>query len=87
MMDKTLGSGWLFRKRSQFYPVFKQYYAAIKEAGTVERISAQYYNIDIGYKKDQLCSNHEGKPIGMKKAYSLFAIVILGLGLSMVVLM
>ena len=86
-ITKAVGTGWLFRRRSQFYPIFNQHYASLKEAGAVERIRAQYYDFVNGRQKEQQCPNYEGKPMSLKNVFSLIAIVLLGVGLSMVVLM
>ena len=84
---ETLGVGWLFPRRSQFYSMFNHYHTSIVEAGTAERARAPYFDIGIGYRKEQLCTNYDGKPIGMKKIISLFGIILIGVILSMVVLM
>ena len=83
VVDRTLGGGWMFPKGSPFLPIFKHYVGLVKEGGSDKRIEDSYR----GPKDllDQECLEYDGDPIGMKKAFSLFGIILGGMGLSLII--
>ena len=83
VVDRSLGGGWMFPKRSAFFPIFRHYVGLVKEGGSIERMMESR----LGKKNlpDQECPNYEGDPIAMKKAFSLFAIIFGGIGLSLII--
>ena len=83
VVSKTLGSGWMFPKRSPFLPILKHYIGLFKEAGTFKRLQNSHY--ENNYSPDQECFEYDGHPIQMQKAVSLFGLILGGMGLSFII--
>jgi hypothetical protein len=83
IVDTILGGGWLLPKGSPYLPIMEYYVSAILEGGVSGRM-AKSYSEGAG---DPICHEYDGKPIGVHKAFSLCAIVFLGVGLSLLSLM
>ena len=83
IVDTVLGGGWLFPKGSPYLPIMEFYASAIKEGGIYGRTSRSY----IEGAENPVCTNYDGKPIGLHKAFSLSVIIFLGLGLSLLILL
>ena len=83
-LDRSVGGGWTFPKKSPFRPIIAMYIRLMKERGSYERM------YDVGHNKtlapDQTCPNYSGKPIG-SKSYFLFVILIFGAGMSILAFM
>ena len=79
VLDRSVGGGWTFSKKSPFRPIIAMYINLLKDRGSYERM------YDVGHNKtlapEQVCPDYHGKPIGWK-SYFLFVILILGAGLS-----
>ena len=84
---KSAGSGWIFPKNSPLLPIFSHYVTSLlKEGGMYGRISNKV-SIEMGsnpLEQCQICSDVEGEPIGIEKAFSLFGLMIAGGGLSLI---
>ena len=84
---KSAGSGWIFPKNSPLLPIFSHYVTSLmKEGGMYTRISNKV-GIEMGsnpLEQCQSCSDIEGEPIGIEKAFSLFGLMIAGGGLSLI---
>ena len=84
---KSAGSGWIFPKNSPLLPIFSHYVTSLmKEGGMYARISNKVV-IERGanpLEQCQSCSDIEGEPIGIEKAFSLFGLMIAGGGLSLI---
>ena len=84
---KSAGSGWIFPKNSPLLPIFSHYVTSLmKEGGMYTRIS-RTVTIEMGsnpLEPCQTCSDIEGEPIGIEKAFSLFGLMIAGGGLSLI---
>ena len=85
VISEYLGGGWTFAKDSSFLPIFTHYVRIMKESGSFNRIESSY-NERKGM-PSQVCPSYEGKPIGMKKVFSVFVILLLASGLSFLILM
>ena len=85
VIHKTLGSGWIFPKRSALLPIFNYYVQTIKEGAVFSRIVESYY--DRKGMPDQVCPEYDGKPIGLEKSLSLLGVMLVGVCLSFVLLM
>ena len=83
IVDTILGGGWLFPKGSPYLPIMEFYVSAILEGGIYGRMIESYEENTGG----QQCAEYDGKPIGVHKAFSLCAIVFLGIGMSLLTLM
>ena len=80
VVNKIPGGGWMFPKRSPFFPIFNQYFIVLKEEGIFKRIMESYD--DNPGLPPQVCNNYDGKPIKINKIFSLFAIIAGGIGMS-----
>ena len=81
------GSGWMFKKRSPFLRIINHYYLSMKESGSVERLTRRKNRPEFDskyYLPKQACDHYEGKPIGIHKASSIFAIMVVGIGLGFI---
>ena len=82
------GSGWMFEKRSPFLPIFNHYFNKIREAATFKRLS-EYHNrpeFDSNYYLQiPTCETNKGKPIGLYKISSTFAVVMIGAGVCLMI--
>ena len=85
VITTSLGSGWIFPKRSPFLPIFHKHATLIKETGVLERI-ANTYN-ELKGMPGQICAEYDGKPIGAEKCFSLFGMMLFGIGISVITLM
>ena len=81
VIHKTLGSGWIFPRYSPFLPMFKHYVNNMKE-GAISKWISNSYSDRMG--PDQICPAYDGKSIGLEKSFSLFGIIILGAGISII---
>ena len=82
------GSGWMFQKRSSYLPIFRHYYNMIRESGTTWRLSNLVNRPEFQsekYSPKPTCETHKGKPIGFYKTSSIFAIVMIGLGICFLI--
>ena len=86
VITRSLGSGWIFRKRSALLSMINVKMPAILEKGIRSRIKWSYSPFGKG-SPDQLCEDYDGQPIGINKSFSLFGIMFLGAGLSILLLM
>ena len=82
------GAGWMFEKRSPFLPIFNHYFNKIKESATSQRLSRTHnrpeYDSNYYFPKPT-CETYKGKPIGLYKISSTFAIVIIGAGVCFMI--
>ena len=81
------GSGWMFKKRSPFLAILNHYYLLMKESGSKTRLASRTNRPEFDseyYLPKQACDHYEGKPIGIHKASSIFAIMIVGMGLAFI---
>ena len=83
VIDKTGDGGWIFKKGSALWPIFNFYITRLKERGAFDRLKSSYDDL-VG--PDQLCTEYDGKPIGIYKSFSLLGIIFIGTGLSILVL-
>ena len=77
------GGGWMFEKRSPFLPIFNHYFNMIKETATFKRLRRRLNRPEYDsnyYFPIPTCDTHRGKPIGLYKISSTFAIVMIGAG-------
>jgi hypothetical protein len=81
VVDKDLGSGWIFPKKSAFLPIFKYYISRMKEGAIYRRI------ISSQGMPRRICPEYAGKPIGLEKVVSLLGVIILGAGFSVILLL
>ena len=79
IVDTVLGFGWIFPKGSPYLPTMSFYASSILERGIYGRMVNSYYHGAA----DQTCKAYDGEPIGVHKAFSLCAIIFLGVGLSL----
>ena len=79
VVARNFGGGWMFPKRSPFLPILKHYVGLVKEVGIVLRISSSYAK-----QNGQECLEYDGDPIRLQKTFSLFAIVLGGMSLSLI---
>ena len=84
VIDRALGAGWLFPKRSPLQPLFDSYIKNIVEKGAFQRMVEFHSDIVI---KKPICPDTDGDPIGVEKTFSLVTIMIAGVGLSIIFLM
>ena len=84
VVGESFGAGWMFPKRSQFLPILNHYIGMVKEGGSVRRISHQYD--ENSHLPEQECFEYNGDPIAMKKVGSLFALIVGGMGISLIIL-
>ena len=85
LVSKTLGAGWMFPKRSPFLPILNNYIGLAIEGGTYKRIKNSHdENMHL---PDQDCLEYDGQPIQMRKAFSLFGMILGGIGLSFIIFM
>ena len=82
---ENLGAGWTFAKDSSFLPIFTNYVRMMKESGSFYRIESSYDERKGMPSQD--CPSYEGQPIGMKKVFSVFGILLLASGFSFLVFM
>ena len=83
VVDTSMGGGWAFPKNSEFFAIFKNYGYLMDETGAYNRIKA--LTEDPG--PAQICTEYDGNPIGIHKCFSLFGLLCLGAGLSILVFM
>ena len=83
VVDTSMGGGWAFPKNSEFFAIFKNYGYLMDEVGSYNRIKAVYEPPG----ETQLCTEYDGNPIGIHKCFSLFGLLCLGAGLSIIVFM
>ena len=83
VIDTSMGGGWAFPKDSEFLHIFKHYGFQLTEAGTYKRLKKSYEPKG----PEQTCTEYDGNPIGIHKCFSVFGIIFLGAGLSLVMLM
>ena len=69
--------GYVIPKNSSFTPAFTYFINQLIESGTVDRIKEIYKG------EDQVCPTYQGKPLGIRKCFSLFGILSFGGGLSL----
>ena len=81
VVDKDLGSGWIFPKKSVFLPIFKYYLSRMKEGAIYRRIMSSQGM------PSRICPEYAGKPIGLEKVVSLLGIIMFGTGLSVIILL
>ena len=79
IIDRSMGSGWVFPKDSPYFPIF-EYYASILNLGGIYKRISQSYEQHTG--QEQVCTDYDGQPIGLYKCFSLFGILLVGLLLS-----
>ena len=84
-VSTTFGSGWLFPKNSPFYPIFLKHVRLVLEKGIVKRIQKSFDPKES--LPNQICPTYDGDPIGIKKSFSLFGIVLSGVVISACVLL
>ena len=65
-------------KNSPFTAAFTYFINQLKESGTVDRLK-EIYKVE-----DHVCPTYEGQPIGIRKCFSLFGILAIGGGLSII---
>ena len=80
VIDTATGGGWTFQKNSPFFPIFKMYINILKERGIFQIIEDRGNNKTEG--PEQTCANFDGKPIGVEKVFSLFGILLIGAGFT-----
>ena len=85
VIDASVGGGWTFQKHSPFLPMFDMYINTLKEHGTFQRIEDVGNNKTLGPEQD--CQDYDGKPIGVTKVFSLFGILAIGSGFSVLLFM
>ena len=76
-------SGFTIPKNSPFTPIFQYYVKRMLENGNVVQIKT-IYEKSYG---EQICESYEGKPVGLNKSFSLFAMYIGAAILSLLILM
>lgn len=69
--------GYVIPKNSSFTPAFTFFINQLIESGTVDRIKEIYKG------EDQVCPTYQGKPLGIRKCFSLFGILSFGGGISL----
>ena len=82
------GSGWMFEKRSPFLPIFNHYFNKIKESATFKRLQRRRNRPEFDsnyYFPEPTCDTQRGKPIGLYKIFSTFAIVMIGAGVCFII--
>ena len=82
------GVGWMFKKRSPFLQIFNHYFYKIEESGSYQRLRRRRNRpeFDLNYYRPELtCKTHKGKPVGIYKISSVFAIVAVGVGIGFLV--
>ena len=84
IIDTAMGGGWVFPKNSPFYPIFDYYVSILKEGGIYQRILDSHKQYQG---KEQLCTDYDGKPIGVYKCFSLFGLFLGGFIISGIVLL
>ena len=70
--------GYVIPKNSSFTAAFTFFINQFIESGTVDRIKEIYKS------EDQVCPTYQGKPVGIAKCFSVFGILSVGGGLSVV---
>lgn len=76
-------SGFTLPKNSSIEPVFRYYVKRLLESGSVDQIKTVYEKSS----GNQVCPNYDGKPIGLNKSFSLFAMYFTAIFLSLIILM
>ena len=84
IVSKNFGGGWILPKGSPFYPIFSYYVSLIKESGSYDKIKASY---DSFVGPDQMCTDYDGKPIGIHKSFSLLGVILVGIFVSAILFM
>ena len=82
IIDTAMGGGWVFPKNSPFYPIFDYYVSTLKEGGIYKRILDSHKEHQG---QEQVCTDYDGKPIGLYKCFSLFGLFLGGIILSALV--
>ena len=70
--------GHIIPKNSSFTSAFTYFIAQMIESGTVDRFKSIYQF------EPQVCPTYEGQPVGIEKCFSLFGILCIGAGLSII---
>ena len=83
-IDRALGAGWLFPKRSPLRPLIEAYVMKITEKGTYQRM-VEFHSETVITKP--ICPEADGDPIGVEKTFSLVTIMIVGVMLSSIFLL
>ena len=83
---QLMGAGWIFPKRSALLSMFKVHVSAIKERGVAQRIETSWASRLKGT-PSQICPDFDGQPIGINKAFSLFGLMAIAAGLSILMLL
>ena len=83
---QLMGAGWIFPKRSALLSMFKVHVSAIKERGVSQRIYTSWATTLKGT-PSQICPDFDGQPIGINKAFSLFGLMAIAAGLSILMLL
>ena len=73
--------GYTVPKNSSFRGALAYYTQQMIESGTVDRMKAIYEY------EDQVCPSYEGKALGLHKCFLLFALVLIGTGLGLILLL
>ena len=79
IVESSFGGGWILPKNSALSPIFSYYVSIIKESGGYFKIKAKYDDF-VG--PEQLCTDYDGKPIGIHKSSALLSVILAGAGLS-----
>ena len=87
VISRSLGNGWIFPKRSALLSMFNVYVSAIKERGVSTRIGNSYAYPILPGMPLQLCKEYDGEAIGINKSFSLFGIIFVGAGFSLLILL
>ena len=70
--------GYTIPKNSSFTSSFTYFITQMIESGTVDRFKSIYEL------EPQVCPTYEGQPVGIEKCFSLFGILCIGAGLSII---
>ena len=84
IVSKNFGGGWILPKDSSFSPILSYYVSLIKESGTYDKIKSSY---DAFVGPDQMCTDYDGKPIGIHKSFSLLGVILVGISISALLFM
>ena len=83
VINKIPGGGWMFPKRSPFYPIFNHYFIELEATGLYKRI--QDFWDENSHLPPQVCPDYDGKAIKIDKIISLFLLSLGGVGLSVLI--
>ena len=83
MVNKIPGGGWMFPKRSPFYPIFNHYFIELEASGVYKRIG-EFWD-ENSHLPPQVCPDYDGKAIKIEKIVSLFLLSAGGVALSVLI--